>query len=91
MPDEGSTARGPVLMPLDYMSSKMRITAITQETPDVKTFRLVFCDSQENDKFEFRAGQFGLYSVFGAGEATFCISSSPTRRAPAWSPGNSIS
>lgn len=30
--------------------------------------------------FEFRAGQFGEYSVFGEGESTFCIASSPTRK-----------
>jgi NAD(P)H-flavin reductase len=68
------------LMPLDYMPSKMRIESIADETSDIKTFRLTFCDPNENERFEFRAGQFGLYSVFGAGEATFCISSSPTRK-----------
>ena len=30
--------------------------------------------------FDFKAGQFGEYSVFGAGECTFCIASSPTRK-----------
>ena len=29
--------------------------------------------------FAFKAGQFGEYGVFGAGESTFCIASSPTR------------
>ena len=69
-----------VLTPLDYQPSKMRIERIIQETCDTKTFRLSFCDADEAQRFEFRAGQFGLYSVFGAGEATFCISSSPTRK-----------
>ena len=68
------------LIPLDYKPSKMRIERITEETSDTKTFRLSFCDADEGKRFEFRAGQFGLYSVFGAGEATFCISSSPTRK-----------
>ncbi|NIA13970.1 MAG: heterodisulfide reductase subunit F [Nitrospiraceae bacterium] len=58
----------------------MRIEAITVETPDVKTFRLTFCDAQKAGQFAFLPGQFGLYSVFGAGEATFCIASSPTRK-----------
>jgi sulfhydrogenase subunit gamma (sulfur reductase) len=58
----------------------MRITDIADETGDVKTFRLAFCDEQEGERFEFKAGQFGLYSVFGAGEATFCIASAPTRK-----------
>jgi NAD(P)H-flavin reductase len=58
---------------------KMRIDSITQETSDIKTFRLLFCDDEQAEAFAFRAGQFGLYSIFGAGEATFCIASSPTR------------
>ena len=66
------------LIPLDYMVFKMRIVAITDETKDTKTFRLEFCDPKQGETFEFHAGQFGLYSVFGAGEATFCIASSPT-------------
>ena len=80
MPDQSTTSDPKALIPLDYSASKMRITGITRETSDVKTFRLTFCDPRENEQFEFRAGQFGLYSVFGAGEATFCIASSPTRR-----------
>ncbi len=80
MPSERTEANDRALIALDYNASKMRITRINQETSDVKTFRLVFCDPQEDEQFEFRAGQFGLYSVFGAGEATFCIASSPTRK-----------
>ena len=68
------------LIPLDYKPLKMRIERITDETSDTKTFRLGFCDEDEGKRFEFKAGQFGLYSVFGVGEATFCISSSPTRK-----------
>ena len=68
------------MIPLDYSPLKMRIDSIVQETYDVRTFRLSFCDSQLNEQFEFRPGQFGLFSVFGEGEATFCISSSPTRK-----------
>ena len=30
-------------------------------------------------KFFLKAGQFGEYSMFGEGESTFCIASSPTR------------
>jgi len=68
------------LMPLDYEPAKMRIEHIKDETPDIKTFRLAFCDPQQNEAFEFRPGQFGLYSLFGVGEAAFCIASSPTRK-----------
>lgn len=67
------------LIPMTYRPEKMRIETITQETPDIKTFRLTFCDAAFGDEFTYQPGQFGLYSVFGEGEATFCISSSPTR------------
>ncbi len=67
------------LVPIDYVPMKMRIEEITQETGDVRTFRLGFCDPEQGESFTFRAGQFGLYSFFGAGESTFCVASSPTR------------
>ena len=38
-----------------------------------------FIDPSLRETFSFRSGQFAEYSVFGEGEATFCISSSPTR------------
>ena len=62
-----------------YQPYLMRIAAAIQETPDVKTFRLEFINEEEGKKFNFKAGQFGEYSVFGEGESTFCIASSPTR------------
>jgi len=80
MPNESSPNKAQTLIPLDYMVNKMRIVSITDETVDTKTFRLEFCDTQKGEQFEFHAGQFGLYSVFGAGEATFCIASSPTQK-----------
>lgn len=61
-----------------YKPSLMRIEDIKQETPDVKTFRLAFLDPILRETFDFKAGQFGELSVFGEGEATFCIASSPT-------------
>ena len=80
MPNERSTKQAQTLIPLDYMVSKMRIVSITDETVDTKTFRLEFCDKKQGEQFDFCAGQFGLYSVFGVGEATFCIASSPTQK-----------
>ena len=62
-----------------YEPRLMTVQAITQETSDTKTFRLVFKDPRERESFGFQAGQFGLFSVFGHGEAPFGISSSPTR------------
>jgi sulfhydrogenase subunit gamma (sulfur reductase) len=69
----------PALMPIDYRPARMRIESITQETWDIKTFRLTFCEPDAAEGFTYRPGQFGLFSVFGSGEATFCLSSSPTR------------
>jgi NAD(P)H-flavin reductase len=63
----------------DYRPYRMRIAAITEEAPAVRTFRLEFVDPPEAAAFSFRTGQFGLYSAFGEGESTFCIASSPTR------------
>jgi NAD(P)H-flavin reductase len=57
----------------------MRISAISDEAPAIRTFRLEFADPAEGEAFRFRTGQFGLYGVFGEGESTFCIASSPTR------------
>jgi sulfhydrogenase subunit gamma (sulfur reductase) len=63
-----------------YKPYLMRIEKITDEAPLVKTFRLKFADEKEGENFNFVTGQFGEYSVFGEGESTFCIASSPTRR-----------
>ena len=62
-----------------YLPYLVTVEEIIDETPDVRTLRLVFQDEQVRDSFAFRAGQFGEYSAFGAGESTFCIASSPTR------------
>jgi len=62
-----------------YQPQLAAVTAITEETVDTRTFRLEFKDEAFARDFSFRAGQFGEYSVFGAGESTFCIASPPTR------------
>ncbi len=63
-----------------YLPYLMRISQVTDEASAVKTFRLEFVDAADAQSFAFDAGQFGLYSAFGAGESAFCIASSPTRR-----------
>lgn len=50
------------------------------ETWDTKTFKAVFQDEAYRDSFCYEPGQFQLVSVFGMGEATFCLTSSPTRK-----------
>ncbi len=62
-----------------YMPVLLRIAAMRDETPDVRTLELEFLDPDVVAGFDFMPGQFGEFSVFGAGEATFCIASSPTR------------
>jgi len=63
-----------------YTPYLMRIEEIRDETPDVKTLKLRFLEPAMQERFSFRAGQFGLYSAFGEGESTFCIASPPTWR-----------
>jgi sulfhydrogenase subunit gamma (sulfur reductase) len=63
-----------------YKPYLMEIENIIEETPDVRTFRLKFKNADDAEKFSFKAGQFGEYSVFGEGESTFCVASSPTRK-----------
>ncbi|MGE5479461.1 MAG: FAD-binding oxidoreductase, partial [Chloroflexota bacterium] len=63
-----------------YIPYIMRIEKITNEAPLVKTYRLAFVNPEDEAKFNFKAGQFGEYSIFGEGESTFCIASSPTRK-----------
>ncbi|KAF0216864.1 MAG: oxidoreductase FAD/NAD(P)-binding domain-containing [Geobacteraceae bacterium] len=63
-----------------YKPHLATIEQIIDETHDIRTFRLVFQDEAVRESFSFRSGQFAEYSAFGAGEATFCIASSPTRQ-----------
>ncbi|MFC1950206.1 FAD/NAD(P)-binding protein [Chloroflexota bacterium] len=63
-----------------YLPHIAVIDEIIDETPGVRTFHFNFKDEKLQKEFTFDSGQFGEYSVLGVGEATFCISSSPTRR-----------
>jgi sulfhydrogenase subunit gamma (sulfur reductase) len=63
-----------------YQPHLVKIDSIIEETHDTRTLKLRFLDPEVAASFNFRAGQFGEYSVFGAGECTFCIASSPTRK-----------
>ena len=62
-----------------YKPYLMTIKEIIPETKDTTTFKLQFNDEETAKTFKFKAGQFAEYSVFGEGECTFCIASSPTR------------
>ena len=57
----------------------MRVADIRGETPDVRTLRLDFVDPGIASSLEWRAGQFGHVSVFGAGESVLTIANPPSR------------
>jgi NAD(P)H-flavin reductase len=63
-----------------YQPFRVRVEEKIEETADTRTLKLKFLDPDVAAKFDFKAGQFGEYSVFGSGECTFCIASSPTRK-----------
>ncbi|MDP2938724.1 MAG: FAD/NAD(P)-binding protein [Candidatus Omnitrophota bacterium] len=63
-----------------YLPYLAEIVDIWQETPDVKTFKLKLTDPAMANSFNYKPGQFVEFSVFGEGEAPFCISNSPTRK-----------
>jgi sulfhydrogenase subunit gamma (sulfur reductase) len=63
-----------------YLPHIAVIEKIIEETPGIRTFHFNFKDDKLQKEFNFESGQFGEYSVFGIGEAPFCISSSPTHR-----------
>ena len=62
-----------------YLPHIAVIEKIVEETPGVRTYHFNFKDEKLRKEFTFESGQFAQYSVLGTGEATFCISSSPTR------------
>jgi len=63
-----------------YLPNLARIEHIKQETPDTKTFQAVILDEDVHRNFDYKPGQFQMISVFGVGEAPFCLTASPTRR-----------
>lgn len=62
-----------------YLPHIVVVDRIIEETPSVTTIHFNFKDKKLREDFTFESGQFAEISIFGVGEATFCISSSPTR------------
>jgi NAD(P)H-flavin reductase len=62
-----------------YLPHIAVIEKVIDEAPGIRAFHFNFKDKKLRQEFTFKSGQFAEYSVFGIGEATFCISSSPTR------------
>jgi NAD(P)H-flavin reductase len=64
-----------------YEPNLMRIAGFTDETPDVRTLRLEFAEDGDAEAFEgWNPGQFGQFTVFGAGESVFAIANQPWNR-----------
>jgi NAD(P)H-flavin reductase len=65
--------------PAPFLPHLVRVASTRDETPDVRTLRLEFLHADVRRSFRWQPGQFGEYSVFGAGEAVFTLANSPTR------------
>jgi NAD(P)H-flavin reductase len=62
-----------------YLPEMATVREIIQETHNIKTFRVTLNNEARMKAFSFEPGQVGQLSIFGVGESTFVINSSPTR------------
>ena len=62
-----------------FIPEPARIVRTYHLTEDVKFFQVRIVDMEKALSFRYRAGQFAMISVLGAGEAPFSISSTPSR------------
>ena len=65
---------------VDYVPYPARLEEVIPETSDIKTFRLRFLEETVAAAFAHKPGQFLTLSVFGEGEAPFCIASPASER-----------
>ncbi len=65
-----------------YEPYPVRIDEIITETEDrvLKTFKFVFLNPEDEEKFSYKAGQFAELSITGQGEIPIGIASSPTEK-----------
>ncbi len=65
-----------------YLPFPVRIDEIITETEDknLKTFKLVFLNPEDEEKFAYKSGQFAELSLTGQGEIPIGIASSPTEK-----------
>ena len=63
-----------------YKPETVIVKKVTSETPNIKSFELVFEDSEIMENFTYMPGQVAQLSVYGFGESTFGFASSPTRK-----------
>ncbi|MDP6667499.1 MAG: FAD/NAD(P)-binding protein, partial [Dehalococcoidia bacterium] len=62
-----------------YVPHLMRIADATDETHDIRTLTLEFADAVAPADFAWKVGQFGHFTIFGAGECVFTITNPPSR------------
>jgi len=63
-----------------YRPHLLRIESMRDETPDVRTLTLGFVDEAQGTGFPaWEPGQFGEYTVFGAGESVFALANTADR------------
>jgi NAD(P)H-flavin reductase len=74
--------KGEVDVQNPYLPYPVRIEEIITETEDknLKTFKLVFLNPDDENKFNYNAGQFAELSIAGKGEIPIGIASSPTEK-----------
>jgi sulfhydrogenase subunit gamma (sulfur reductase) len=65
-----------------YLPYPVKIDSVITETEDrnLKTFKLVFLNGADGERFAHRAGQFAELSIAGKGEIPIGIASSPTEQ-----------
>ena len=66
--------------PNPYLPMPATVIEVIDETPNIKTFRVVLQDEAVMKNLHFEPGQVGQLSMFGVGESTFVINSPPTRK-----------
>jgi NAD(P)H-flavin reductase len=69
-------AAAPLFGPSPFLPRRLRILEARDETADVRTLRLQALDGPAP---AWSAGQFGAFTVFGAGEAVFTLANAPSR------------
>ena len=62
-----------------YVPHKAKVVSVKQETSDIKSFQFELLDPEVRKNFKWKAGQFLILSIFGAGEATFTFANPQTR------------
>lgn len=63
-----------------YLPSVATVKEIIKETPNIISLKLILDNEEERKWFHFEPGQVGQISVFGFGESTFVINSSPSNK-----------